>query len=75
MRLKMLAFITVISISNVLYEKAVRTGQIDYDTKIENVINEKRHSAFLKLYERYFLNWNVTELSKSRIIMERKEGK
>lgn len=60
---------------NVLYEKAVRTGQVDYDTKIENVINEKRHSAFLKLYERYFLNWNVTELSKSRIIMERKEGK
>ncbi len=57
---------------NVLYEKAVRTGQIDYDNKIENIVNEKRHSVFLKLYERYFLNWNVTELSKSRIILERK---
>lgn len=57
---------------NVLYDKAVNLGQIDYDTSVKQVSNDGRHSAFLKLYERYFLNWNVREQGDNRIVLERK---
>jgi hypothetical protein len=58
---------------NVLYDKAVSVGQIDYDSSIKTVIHEGRHSAFLKLYERYFLNWNVREQGDNKIFLERKD--
>ncbi len=58
---------------NSAYEAATSLGYIDYDPKVGTAINTGRHSAFLKLYERYFLNWNVIEDGSNSIILERKD--